>query len=67
MTENRNSRTVRTRYLLGGRRVKVSDLVNGELLPVGSTLVFKQPRSGVLHSAEVTAGGAILLADGRGV
>jgi len=65
MTEARNSRTVRTRYLLDGRRVMVSDLVECGLLPVGSTLRFERSRKGEIYSAEVAADGGIVLADGR--
>lgn len=65
MTETRNARTTRTRYLLDGRRVTVSDLVEGGLLPVGSTLRFVRPRMGEIYSAEVTADAGIVLADGQ--
>lgn len=65
MTEAMNARIAKSRHLLDGRRVTVADLVDGGLLPVGSTLEFKRPRIGVIHSAEITVDGGILLADGQ--
>ncbi|MGH3777669.1 MAG: hypothetical protein ACRDRR_18390 [Pseudonocardiaceae bacterium] len=65
MTETLNARATRSCYLLDGRRVTVSDLVEGGLLPVGSTLRFVRPRMGETYSAEVAADGGIILADGQ--
>ncbi|MER5869431.1 CBS domain-containing protein [Streptomyces sp. NPDC002044] len=55
----------RASYLIGGRRVRVSDLVDAGLLTAGAPLVFRRKRSGVAHSARVTADGRIELSDGR--
>ncbi|MGH3784707.1 MAG: hypothetical protein ACRDRO_29855 [Pseudonocardiaceae bacterium] len=65
MAEISNARTGRSPYLLDGRRVTISNLVDSGLLPVGSTLRFRRPRKGDTFSAEVTVGGGIALADGR--
>lgn len=65
MTETQNGGTARSHYLLDGRRVTLSDLVEGGLLPVGSTLTFVRPRRGETFCAEVTADGGVLLADGQ--
>ena len=52
-------------YLLDGRRVTVSDLVNGGMLAVGATLKFKRPLIGETHCAVVTDAGGIKLVDGQ--
>lgn len=51
--------------LLQGRRVQLKDLVEEGLLGVGARLEFPRPRSGEVHSAEVTVDGRIRLSDGR--
>jgi CBS domain-containing protein len=55
----------RASYLFGGRRVRVSDLVDAGLLAPGTQLVFRRKRSGEAHLARVTEGGRIELGDGR--
>lgn len=61
--------TARTRraVMLGGRRVRVSDLVERNLLQPGDKLVWMQRTRGLEHHAEVTEAGAIRLSDGREV
>lgn len=65
MPQGQDTRTSRSRYLLDGRRVTVSDLVDSGLLPVGSALRFTRPQIGEVYSAEVAADGGIVLADGQ--
>jgi predicted transcriptional regulator len=55
----------RNEYLLGGRRVLISDLLEAGLLDRGTILEFSQPRIGRSHIAEVVEEGRLQLADGR--
>ncbi|MEV6265084.1 CBS domain-containing protein [Streptomyces sp. NPDC051784] len=55
----------RASYLIGGRRVRVSDLVDAGLLPAGTELTFPRRRSGHEYHGFVTADGKIGLPDGR--
>jgi hypothetical protein len=55
----------RDSYLLGGRRVLISDLLDAGLLKVGDALVFARRRLGVLHNASVREDGKVQLEDGR--
>ena len=55
----------RSAYLLEGRRVMVSDLVDSGVLRAGATLKFKRPRIGATHRATVTEAGGIKLEDGQ--
>jgi CBS domain-containing protein len=57
--------TGRASYLIEGRRVLVSDLVNAGLLNAGTQLTFRRKRSGQAHLAQVTADGRIELSDGQ--
>lgn len=55
----------REMYLFDGRRVRLGDLIDADLLAVGETLVFERPRLGQRFTAEITRQGRIRLADGR--
>ncbi len=55
----------RSEYLLGGRRVKLADLLSAGLLEEGADLRFDRPRRGAVHRAKVLASGALELDDGR--
>ncbi|MEV4440021.1 CBS domain-containing protein [Streptomyces sp. NPDC049577] len=57
--ERRNS------YLLAGRRVGISDLVQAGLLLPGTRLTFARPRVGETHTARVTDDHLMELADGQ--
>lgn len=54
----------RKTYLLGGRRVTVTDLIEAELLSPGETLTFHRPRVGRTHTATVEPRGSLLV-EGR--
>ncbi len=54
----------RRTYLLGGRRVAVSDLIEAGLLSAGELLTFHRPRVGRKHTATVEPRGSLLV-DGR--
>lgn len=55
----------RASYLIEGRRVRVSDLVDAGLLTAGTQLIFRRKQSGDAHLANVTGDGRIELSDGR--
>ncbi len=55
----------RESYLLEGRRVTVSDLLDAGYLNVGAKLTFERPRRGERHHAEVAANGRVRLSDGQ--
>lgn len=55
----------RSEYLLGGRRVKLRDLIARNLLQPDAELRFERPRSGLVHRARVLPTGALELEDGR--
>ncbi|MEU1798724.1 CBS domain-containing protein [Streptomyces californicus] len=55
----------RASYLIEGRRVLVSDLVDAGLLTAGTQLTFRRKQSGEAHLAKVTRDGRIELSDGR--
>lgn len=55
----------RNMRLLDGRRVQVKDLLDSGLLHAGAVLEFRRPRSGEVHSAEVSPAGRLQLQDGR--
>ena len=65
ISETSSSRTTRSAYLLDGRRVTVSDLIEAGLLAAGSSLRFTRPRIGDIHLAVVTEVGGIRLDDGQ--
>jgi hypothetical protein len=50
---------------IGGRRVRMSDLVEAGLIEPGDELVWDRPRLGVTYRASVVGSGAIVLTDGR--
>jgi hypothetical protein len=50
---------------IDGRRVRVADLLEAELLHANQSLVWDRPRLGERYAAEVLENGAIRLADGR--
>ncbi|GAA5161187.1 MULTISPECIES: CBS domain-containing protein [Amycolatopsis] len=61
-TEDRgNEAGGRSMYLLGGRRVTVSDLLDAGLITSGTKLRFKRNRIGVTYDATVTDRGRIRL------
>jgi len=55
----------RSEYLLGGRRVKLRDLLAHDLLQPNAELRFERPRRGLVHRAKVLPTGALELEDGR--
>ncbi|MFI1617147.1 CBS domain-containing protein [Streptomyces lydicus] len=55
----------RASYLIAGRRVRISDLVDAGLLTTGAELVFRRPRVGETHTAAVSEDHTIRLTDGR--
>jgi CBS domain-containing protein len=57
--------SVRSMYLLGGRRVQLRDLLDAQLLKPGAELRFDRKRIGRTYRAEVTAAGRVLLPDGQ--
>ena len=59
------SRIRRPQFLLDGRRVRVADLIDANLLEPGAKLRFDQPTLGQTHSAVVTEAGELKLDDGR--
>ena len=63
--ETPNTRTTRSVYLLDGRRVTASDLVDAALLADGAALRFTRPRVGDTHRAVVTGDGRVVLEDGQ--
>ena len=48
-----------------GRRVRLTDLLEAELLKAGDDLVWRRPRLGTTYHAEITESGGIALEDGR--
>lgn len=60
-----SSEALKTGYLLGGRRVLLSDLLAAHLLNDGDDLEFHRPRTGERHRATVRADGKLYLQDGR--
>jgi hypothetical protein len=50
---------------IAGRRVRIADLLDAELLTVGDTLTWTRPRLGHSYKARVNDAGAIELEDGR--
>ncbi|MET4922069.1 hypothetical protein P3L51_06830 [Streptomyces sp. PSRA5] len=55
----------RASYLIEGRRVRLSDLLDAGLLAMGTRLTFRRKRSGMAHTALVTGDARIELSDGR--
>ncbi|MFE0025432.1 CBS domain-containing protein [Amycolatopsis sp. NPDC059021] len=54
----------RSMYLIGGRRVRISDLLDAGLIRAGTKLRFKRNRIGVTYDATVTEQGKIRLDPG---
>jgi hypothetical protein len=54
----------RSMYLIGGRRVTVSDLLEAGLIEAGAKLRFKRNRIGAIFHATVTDKGRLRLDDG---
>ena len=50
---------------IGDRRMRVSDLIEAELLEAGDALTWNRPRLGERYEARVLENGAIQLSDGR--
>lgn len=50
---------------IDGRRVRLSDLIEAELLRPGDALIWPRPRLGVTHHATISENGGIALEDGR--
>jgi len=65
VVEGADASSGRASYLIEGRRVWVSDLVDAGLLPVGTRLTFLRKRSGTAHHARVTTDGRIQVGSGR--
>lgn len=63
-TETGNDENGRAKYLIDGRRVRVSDLLDAGLLQPGARLRFARNRIGSTHYATVTEKGRIRLAPG---
>lgn len=59
--DHRDDTGGRSMYLIGGRRVTVSDLLEAGLLQAGTKLRFKRARIGVTYDATVTEKGRIRL------
>lgn len=59
--ERDDETTSRSMYLIGGRRVTVSDLLDAGLLQAGASLRFRRSRIGVTYDATVTEAGRIRL------
>ncbi len=59
------SESNRRQYLLGGRRVRVADLISASLLLPGATLTFNRKRSGDVYRATVLDNGHVRLEDNR--
>ncbi len=53
------------KYTVDGRRIEVSDLIDGGIISVGEELTWERPRLGEVYRATVTATGQIQLDDGR--
>lgn len=53
------------KFVIDGRRVAVSDLVDHQLLTAGTTLTWHRPRVGENHQAVVLDNGHLRLDDGR--
>ncbi|MEC3955155.1 CBS domain-containing protein [Nocardia sp. CDC153] len=63
-TERDDEAAARSMYLIGGRRVTVSDLLEAGLIRVGEALRFRRSRIGVTYDATVTESGLIRLEAG---
>lgn len=50
---------------IDGRRVRLSDLIEAELLNYGDDLVWNRPRLGTTYRAKISEVGGIVLEDGR--
>ena len=50
---------------IAGRRIRIADLLDAELIMAGDSLTWERPRLGQTHKALVTDQGAFQLADGR--
>ena len=61
-TETGNDENGRAKYLIDGRRVRVSDLLDAGLLQPGARLRFARNRIGSPHYATVMEKGRIRLA-----
>lgn len=59
------ARETRSMYLLDGRRVTLTDLIEAGLLSTGDALRFKRPRLGQTYSATVTEAGTVSLEGGQ--
>lgn len=57
--------TSRSEYLLGGRRVKVADLLAAGLIEPHTGLIFRRQRAGETYRATVLPSGQLRLEDGR--
>jgi hypothetical protein len=51
--------------MIEGRRVRLSDLIEAELLEAGDDLVWRRPRLGTAYHAKIMESGGIVLEDGR--
>lgn len=55
----------KSRYLLDGRRVLLTDLIEGGLLHPGAALRFSRHQKGIVHRCSVSRDGGLRLYDGR--
>jgi Restriction Enzyme Adenine Methylase Associated/Archaeal holliday junction resolvase (hjc) len=55
----------RVHTLVGGRRVRLVDLLDAGLVTAGQELTWERPRLGQTYRAQVTANGSLRLEDGR--
>lgn len=60
-----SGKRTKRQFKIDGRTVVVGDLVEAGLLPAGTVLTWKRPRSGSEFTVTVTADGELLLEDGR--
>ncbi|GAA3709733.1 CBS domain-containing protein [Gordonia hankookensis] len=62
--ETRLRNLERKQLLIGGRRIRILDLIEGGLLVPGQDLVFKRPRAGARYDARVESDGSLTI-EGR--
>lgn len=63
--EETASRKRPNQYMLDGKRVEVSDLIDASLVNPGDSLIWERPRLGATYRATILDSGQIRLEDGR--
>lgn len=58
-------RGTQIRSMIGGRRVRLVDLLDGGLIEPGQEVVWDRPRLGQTYRAVITENGSVRLEDGR--